>query len=68
MGVAAMLVMLPRYPELFFVPQNNGCPIGNLAVICQTVLEKTFGSNGHINDVPMQGQTSPGISIEADQY
>ena len=46
MGVAAILVMLPRPREQTFIPLSNWGPIWNLALICPAVLEKKIFENG----------------------
>ena len=46
MGVAAVLVMLPRSPEQTFVPTTHVNPTWNLDSIGQAVLEKMFENGG----------------------
>ena len=57
MGVAAILVMLPKPREQTFVPPSQWGSIWNLALIGQAVLEKkTFENGGQQKDGRMDGR------------
>ena len=58
MGVAAILVMWPRYPEQTFVSPTHGGSTWNLASIGPVVLEKKIFENGERTDNGWQRTTT----------